>query len=173
MFYNLWILLLGSARNIWSIKHNHRKIRLSEKTIIKKKQKRKKKSLRGICESVMYITHKFFGVCPYRLARSGHWIFIPRTGVRIPVGTPEGFRPLERAAFLFFRCAKRGDRIFDKCQKPEGRAKRCSIPRLSQRVLGRLKERPFCFSDVRNAEIEFLTSARNPKGERSDVQSRV
>ncbi len=26
--------------------------------------------------------------CPYRLARSGHWIFIPRTGVRIPVGTP-------------------------------------------------------------------------------------
>ena len=100
--------------------------------------------MRGICESVMYITHKFFGVCPYRLARSGHWIFIPRTGVRIPVGTPEGFRPPERAAFLFFRCAKRGDGIFDKCQKPEGRAKRCSIPRLSQRVLGHLKERLFC-----------------------------
>ena len=47
----------------------------------------------------------------------------------------------ERAAFLFFRYAKRGDGIFDKCQKPEGRAKRCSIPRLNQRVLGRLKER--------------------------------
>jgi len=67
-----------------------------------------------------------------------------------PAFEPEGFRPLERAAFLSFRCAKRGDGIFDKCQKPEGRAKRCSIPRLSQRVLGRLKERLFCFSDMRN-----------------------
>ena len=47
MFYNLWILLLGSARNIWSIKHNHRKIRLSEKTIIKKNKKRKKKACVG------------------------------------------------------------------------------------------------------------------------------
>ena len=90
-----------------------------------------------------------------------------------PAFEPEGFRPPERAAFLSFRCAKRGDGIFDKCQKPEGRAKRCSIPRLSQRVLGRLKERPFCLSDVRNAEMEFLTSVKNPKGERSDVQSRV
>ena len=34
-----------------------------------------------------------------------------------PAFEPEGFRPPERAAFLFFRCAKRGDGIFGSIPK--------------------------------------------------------
>lgn len=49
-----------------------------------------------------------FGFCPYRLARSGHMVFIHATGVQIPVGTPN--QPALQGGFFVF-CLREDDKL--------------------------------------------------------------
>ena len=78
-------LYVGFIEKLTNVKKKHSKVKHSTKI----------KLLIWSCEIKFSWQDGCFG-CPVRLARSGHRVFIPATGVRIPYGTP-----------LFLRTSKR------------------------------------------------------------------